>query len=98
MRNFREDQQTNRPDGPLEVPRPSAELESQVIQSELQASDLEMVRVLEDLIFTLIDRGVIMMTDLPKAAQEKIHARTDLRDRLNDLGAIVGESEEILLP
>ena len=75
-----------------------AQLQSRAIQSELSASDREMARVLEDLVFVLIDKGVIMMTDLPKAAQEKIHARSDLRSRLGSLAAIVGEGDEILLP
>ena len=73
-------------------------LVSRGIQSELKASDLEMVRVIEDLVFVLIDKGVIMMTDLPREAQEKIHARSDLRVRLTALDAIVAEHEDIPLP
>ena len=68
------------------------------IQQELAASDLEMIRVLEDLITTLIDKRVLMMTDLPKAAQSKLAKRYSLRSKLTDLGGIVGENEEILLP
>lgn len=85
-------------DAPNQAEHPSNGLESQVIQSELQATDLEMARVLEDLIAGMIDRGVIMMTDLPKAAQDKIQARGNLRSRLGDLGDIVGDNEEIMLP
>lgn len=45
----------------------------------LQASDLEVVRVLEDLIDVLIGRGVIQFTDLPEAAQKKLLGRKRLR-------------------
>ncbi|WP_419902309.1 hypothetical protein [Kiloniella sp.] len=68
------------------------------IQQELAASDLEMIRVIEDLITTLIDKRVLMMTDLPKAAQSKLAKRYSLRSKLTDLGGILGENDEILLP
>ncbi len=68
------------------------------LQNVLIASDLEMVRVLEDLIAVLIDKRIIMLTDLPQTAQRKLARRYELRSRLNDLGAIVAEQEEIMLP
>lgn len=48
-------------------------------QQELTETDLELVRVIEDLIDLLIDRGVITFTDLPEAAQEKLSKRQSLR-------------------
>lgn len=48
-------------------------------QQHLTATDLEMVRVIEDLIDVLIDRGVITFTDLPDAAQKKLSKRQSLR-------------------
>ena len=42
------------------------------IRGALQASDLDLVRVIEDLIAVLIDNGVIKLTDLPRAAQRKL--------------------------
>ena len=68
------------------------------LQNVLIASDLELVRVLEDLIAVLIDKRIIMLTDLPQAAQRKLARRYELRSRLNDLGGIVAEQEEIMLP
>ncbi len=68
------------------------------LQSVLVASDLELVRVLEDLIAVLIDKRIIMLTDLPQAAQRKLARRYELRSRLNDLGGIVAEQDEIMLP
>lgn len=60
----------------------------------LQASDLDMVRVLEDLIGVLIDRGVIRFTDLPEAAQRKLQARQQTRARLGGLSGLLGEDDE----
>ncbi len=45
----------------------------------LQASDLDLIRVLEDLVEVLTDKGVIRFTDLPEAAQQKLLGRKDLR-------------------
>ncbi len=68
------------------------------LQNVLLASDLELVRVLEDLIAVLIDKRIIMLTDLPQSAQRKLARRYELRSRFNDLGGIVAEQEEIMLP
>ena len=68
------------------------------LQNALVVSDLALVRVLEDLITVLIDKRIIMLTDLPKAAQQKLASRYDLRSRLADLGGIVAEHEDIPLP
>lgn len=46
---------------------------------DLRESDLEFIRVLEDLIEVLIARGVIQFTDLPDAAQAKLLGRKSLR-------------------
>ncbi len=76
----------------------AATSDSVSLQSALISSDMEMVRVLEDLIAVLIDKRIIMLTDLPQAAQKKLSRRYELRGRLNDLGGIVAEQEEIMLP
>ena len=68
------------------------------LENALLVSDLELVRVLEDLITVLIDKRIIMLTDLPKAAQQKLAHRYDLRSQIADLGAIVAEQEDIPLP
>ena len=49
----------------------------------LSASDLELIRVLEDLINLLIENGVIRFTDFPAAAQAKLLTRRDTRAALN---------------
>ncbi len=68
------------------------------LQNALVASDLDLIRVLEDLITVLIDKRIILLTDLPKAAQEKLANRYKMRSELADVGGIVVEDDEILLP
>ena len=50
----------------------------------LSESDAAIARVLEDLIDTLIGRGVIQFTDLPEAAQGKLQWRRKNRAKLQD--------------
>jgi hypothetical protein len=64
-------------------------------REHLIESDLAMVRVLEDLIFVLIDKGVLMFHDLPEAARRKLVQRRDLRNRLTDLGGLIDASEDM---
>ena len=68
------------------------------IRNELEASDLELIRVIEDLIAVLIDNGVIKLTDLPQAAQRKLTQRGALRAQLGGLCDMTAEADEVLLP
>ena len=68
------------------------------LRAELEASDLEFIRVIEDVITVLIDKRVFMLTDLPAAAQQKLARRYNLRSKLSDLGGIIAEHEDIMLP
>lgn len=47
------------------------------------ALDADFIRVLEDLLDTLIDKGVIRLTDLPQNAQQKLLARKSYRGRMH---------------
>lgn len=51
-------------------------------KASLEESDMEFVRVAEDLINTLISQKVILFTDLPEATQEKLLGREKLRQQL----------------
>ena len=51
----------------------------------LADTDLQLVRVLEDLIDLLVERSVIRFTDLPPAAQEKLSARRSARVSMRSL-------------
>lgn len=66
------------------------------VQTILTASDMAMVRVIEDLVSTLIDKGVILFTDLPEAAQNKLVQRKKIRHHLNSLENLMNEDEGLL--
>lgn len=57
-------------------------------QDDLLRSDLELVRVLEDLIEVLVSCGAIRFTDLPQPAQDKLNKRRTLRDSINALNLL----------
>lgn len=48
-------------------------------QLTLERSDQAMARVLEDVIYLLVEQGAIRFTDLPEAAQTKLLSRRELR-------------------
>jgi hypothetical protein len=48
----------------------------------LAESDLELVRVIEDLLELLVQKGIILFTELPDSAQRKVLARQQLRSQL----------------
>ena len=56
-------------------------------------SDLSLVRVLEDLVDVLIERGAFMFTDLPDAAQEKLRGRRGLRKEFAYVETLFGGEE-----
>lgn len=51
------------------------------------ASDLAFVRVVEDMLEVLLEKGVLSFTDLPPAAQSKVMERKSLRAK-NDINLI----------
>jgi hypothetical protein len=59
-------------------------------------ADAEFVRVLEDLIDTLITNNVIRHTDLPAAAQQKLVTRKGLRNRMQDALNLLDGDERII--
>lgn len=63
---------------------------------QLQDSDLELVRVLEDLVEVLSRKGVIRYTDLPSAAREKLAARVQNRHQVNVLSNLLGDDEGLI--
>ena len=58
----------------------------------LEDSDRELARVLEDLIDLLIESSVIKFTDLPAAAQAKILGRKGMRKGTQGLGLLDEEN------
>lgn len=72
-------------------PRVSAFLGREIAgpDGEFLSLDLDLIRVLEDLVDVLIERNVITFTDLPPAAQEKIFRRRTKREKRADGGILV---------
>ena len=70
--------------------------------SSMLHSDLEMIRVYEDLIDILISKRIVVLTDFPTAAQEKLVRRKRLRSSLSSLTEVLApeddDSEEEALP
>ncbi|OLF56707.1 tryptophan synthase subunit beta [Pseudomonas chlororaphis] len=64
---------------------------------QLKQSDLEMIRVLDDLIQVLTSKGVIRVTDLPPAAQAKLMDRTQAREALGGLSHLINDDETGLI-
>jgi hypothetical protein len=62
----------------------------------LAVSDISLIRVIEDLVYTLIDKKVILFTDLPLAAREKLVNREKIRGHLTDLDNLVDDNEGLL--
>ncbi|MHC6223302.1 tryptophan synthase subunit beta [Pseudomonas sp. X10] len=61
---------------------------------QLKQSDLDMIRVLEDLIEVLTAKGVISITDLPADAQAKLLSRSSAREALGGLNNLIDEDED----
>ncbi|MEE1926388.1 tryptophan synthase subunit beta [Pseudomonas sp. 148P] len=60
---------------------------------QLKQSDLDMIRVLEDLIDVLTTKGVISITDLPPGAQAKLLNRNTARAALGGLNNLINDDE-----
>lgn len=71
-------------------------LTSSVAAPAFNAADADFVRVIEDLIDTLIMKNVIRHTDLPAAAQRKLMLRKGLRNRMQGALNLLGDDERIL--
>lgn len=55
-----------------------------------------MVRIVEDLIDLLIQKNLILLTDLPQVAQNKLLARKHLRDRFRPEPSLLVDEGAIL--
>ncbi len=87
------------------LPADDARLQGWLVREEVRArlgrlreSDLELVRVLEDLVGILVERGLILYTDLPEAARRKLEARAGERAGLGGLSGLLGDDDGHHLP
>ena len=62
---------------------------------DVEATDAGLIRVLEDLVNLLVERGVIRFTDLPPPAQAKLTERLNKRAELRKLVLLDDESDVI---
>jgi hypothetical protein len=63
------------------------------IKEQLNISDIDMARVVEDLIELLIAKGTIAADDLPEIVRLKLKRRRELRRSIASLGQLVAEDE-----
>ncbi len=65
--------------------------QTQELRERLTALDPAMARVTEDLVELLMTKNVIMLTDLPEAAREKLLERRSLRDKMSSFIGLVDD-------
>ncbi len=71
-----------------------AQLVEAAINKSFIESDLSLVRVIEDLIDVLIERGAFRFTDLPEMAQEKLLKRRGLRKEFAYMATLFATDED----
>ena len=74
---------------------PPENLENHALM-ELTHSDIEFIRVIEDVIDVLIHKNILTFTDLPEKVREKIISRNDARGRLAGYNDLVLPDEGLL--
>ncbi|KAF0192181.1 MAG: hypothetical protein FD165_1249 [Gammaproteobacteria bacterium] len=93
-----------RPDATEELPIEHPDLQPLLDQlrlvrqakDQLSSLDSNMVRVIEDLVDVLIEKKVILATDLPHAAQEKLLGRQRLRQKMTALDDLMVGEDDII--
>lgn len=69
---------------------------SEISKAFLSSSDTDLVRVIEDLIDLLIDKNLILMTEFPAAAQQKLINRKSARELFNKNTTLMVDKDDIL--
>jgi hypothetical protein len=62
----------------------------------LSYTDLQLSRVIEDLIDLLIEKNLIMLTELPAGAQLKLSRRQKAREQLQSKSPLIVDDDDIL--
>jgi len=62
----------------------------------LSYTDIQVARVVEDLIDLLIDKNLIMLTELPAGAQLKLSRRQKAREKLQGHSPLIVDGDDIL--
>lgn len=66
------------------------------VQRFLRDIDLDLVRVLEDVIDLLVGQGVFRFTDLPDSAQRKLLFRKDMRSHLRAVANPLSGEDDVI--
>ena len=80
----------------LDLENPEIQAYLELAKNQLSSSDTETIRVIEDLVELLVEKKLIMLTDLPEAAQQKITVRQRMRGDLGMLAGLIVDEEGIL--
>lgn len=72
----------------------SAAPAAQAERPSMVQSDLDMIRVYEDLTDILLSKNVVMLTDFPPAAQDKLMRRKRLRSSLSPITELLDGVDE----
>ena len=80
----------------MDLANPEVQRYLEVAMKQLSPSDTETIRVIEDLVDLLIEKKLILLTDLPAAAQKKLSERRQIRGDLGVLGNVIVDEEDIL--
>jgi hypothetical protein len=83
-------------DEELSLSHPDVTAFLEAAKHQLSSSDTETIRVIEDLLDVLIEKKLLLLTDLPAAAQQKLSERQRMRSELNVLGNLMVDEEDIL--
>jgi len=71
----------------------AASMDDPEVQAFLRNLDVDLVRVLEDVVDLLVGRGVFRFTDLPESAQQKLLFRKNLRSQWQAVPNPLGTEE-----
>jgi len=69
-------------------------LDSAKAVQQLVASDMELIRVLEDVVELLIKKQIFVFTDLPDFAQAKLSKRQKMRSDMVSLTSLIGSDDD----
>ncbi|WP_028455113.1 hypothetical protein [Chitinilyticum litopenaei] len=82
---------------PLHSPEIAGFAGSQPDTELFQGLDIELIRVLEDLIDVMIHKNLLRLTDLPLPAQQKLLSRKRLRESLsNQINFSIGPDDGLI--
>lgn len=66
-----------------------------LIKKILERLDLDMVRVIEDMVDLLIDKNIILFTELPEPVQNKLLFKKTIRHTLNPSTNLIDEDDTL---